>query len=188
MKSNYEDRATKFAQKIIPWFMFCDTLNDFEEAICVYNSCHSRPLFYAHGVSRIAIIRSDYVVKFDFTPIGSFANGIAGDIDSEQKVYAKAVSAHMEHLLAKTTVKEYHGRKYSIMPRINGIGREDRYWRGYCTSEEYDWLCNNINDLHEHNVGYRNGKVCVIDYAWDADQEEEEEEESYEPSIFSGAW
>jgi len=168
MKSTYEARALKFARLLAILFAGCEYLSDFEYAIECYNRTHSRKLHYAHGVSRIAIIRSDYVIKFDFIPTGSFSKGQAGNIDSELRVYSKAVADGMAHLLAKTTVGEYDGLKYAIMPRVNGINKEEWCWWEHCSEDEYDWLSENVNDLHEGNLGYRHGKVCVIDYAWDA--------------------
>lgn len=173
MKNTYEVRAAKFAALLVRLFSACSTLADFEEAIEEYNSTHSRPLNYAHGVSRIAIMRADYVIKFDLTPaedwLDDFGACRAGDNSTEQEVYARAVEAGYAYLLAKTTVMAIGGRTVSIMPRINGVGNEWRYWGDYVTDEEYDWLTDNIHDLHEFNVGYYKGKPVVIDYGWDAE-------------------
>ena len=87
MKTDYESRARKFAHVLIALFAGCESLDDFEFAISEYNATHSRPLVYAHGVSRIAIIRSDYVIKFDFCPSGWWEDGRAGSISSEAHVY-----------------------------------------------------------------------------------------------------
>lgn len=168
MKTDYESRAHKFAHVLVTLFADCESLDDFEFAISEYNTTHSRPLVYAHGVSRIAIIRSDYVIKFDFRPSGWWEDGRAGSISSESRVYAQAVADGMEHLLAKITVDYEDNRVFAIMPRIRNVGDEYREWSDYCTCEESEWLEDHINDLHCKNVGYRNGKVCVIDYAWEA--------------------
>jgi hypothetical protein len=148
--------------------MDCESLDDFIHAVDMYNMHHSRKLNYSHGVSRFAVIRADYVIKFDMTPAYGFEDGRAGNCDSEKAVYARAVEAGMAHLLAKTTLTWMNGRTVAIMPRIDHVSDEDRYWADYCTYLEYRWLRDNIYDLHSGNVGYRNGKVCVIDYAWDA--------------------
>jgi len=167
MKTNYEVRATKFAKVLVRLFENCVTFSDFTDAIRTYNENHVHPLHWANGVSRIAIIRSDYVIKFDYqTENDYWADGRAGNCESEARLYELAVSAGMEHLLAKTTILHMNGLTFSIMPRISGIGQSNRNWADYCTTEEFDWLYDNINDLHENNVGYRHGKVCVIDYAW----------------------
>lgn len=167
-KTSYESRAMKVVIMLVMLFTGCEYLEDFEERIFRYNATHYRQIKYSHGVSRIAIICADYVIKFDITPVGRFSDGSAGDIYSEQRVYTKAVIDGMEHLLAKTTVGECNGRRYCIMPRINDVGNWSKDWRDYCTAEEEEWLDNNLFDLHCGNVGYRHGKVCVIDYAWDA--------------------
>lgn len=167
MKSTYEARAIKFARLLAVLFAGCSTLSDFEYAVDWYNDHHSRKLTTAHGVSRFAIIRSDYVIKFDMIPTGAFKDGRAGNCRSEEAVYARAVADGMEHLLAKTTVLELEEHTVAVMPRINGINDDDRWWGDHCTREEYWWLDENVGDLHEGNVGYRHGKVCVVDYAWD---------------------
>lgn len=166
--TSYELRALKFARFLVALFDGCRELEDFIYAVRWYNIRHSRKLVYSHGVSRFAIIRADYVIKFNMVPEGSFSDGRAGDNSTEEDVYAMAVADGMEYLLAKTTVVKIEDRTIAIMPKINHVNDYERYWRDYCTEEEGDWLDEHINDLHEGNVGYKNGKVCVIDYAWDA--------------------
>jgi len=173
MKNTYEVRAAKFAALLVRLFSACFTLADFEEAIEEYNSTHSRPLNYAHGVSRIAIMRADYVIKFDLKPDEDWDDGFggcrAGDNSTEKEVYQRAVDAGYAYLLAKTTILTIGGRHISVMPRINDVGNEERYWGDYVTDEEYDWLTENIYDIHEGNVGYYKGKPVVIDYGWDTE-------------------
>ena len=202
MKSTYEARALKFARLLAILFAGCTDLSDFEFATECYNDTHSRKLTTSHGVSRFAVIRSDYVIKFDMVPTGRFSDGSAGNCHTEEAVYARAVADGMDHLLAKTTVVEMEGHTISIMPRIGHVGDDDRYYGDYCTQEEYQWLWENVNDLHEGNLGYRHGKVCVIDYAWDAEPDCSYESVSFDsngcpvvsssteslPSIFSGVW
>lgn len=169
MKSTYEARALKFAALLATLFEGCSDLSDFEFAVEAYNATHARKLKTSHGVSRFVIIRSDYVIKFDMYPEYGFEDGRAGNCQSEEEVYSRAVADNMEHLLAKPTVVKMGDHTISIMPKVNGVCRYDRRWWRYCTREEGDWLDDNINDLHEGNLGYRHGKVCVIDYAWSVD-------------------
>ena len=171
MKSDYESRALKFARILTALFANCFDLADFENAIDRYNCTHTHAIRYAHGVSRIAILRADYVIKVDYNPAPWWADGRAGNIESEARVYAQAVADGMEHLLAKVTVGEANGRTFAIMPRIMGVGNEERDWQDFCSYAEYEWLNRHIRDLHEHNVGYRGDKVCVIDYAWEEEEE-----------------
>lgn len=185
--STYEERARKFATNVLTrLFEGCEYLDDFVYAIEYYNAHHFRKLKYDSGVSRIAIIRADYVVKFNYRPTGSFSDGRAGDCESEQKVYARALEDGMAHLLAKTTVLTVNGLTFSIMPRIKGIGRDWHWWE-HCTREEEEWLEDNLYDLHRYNVGYRKGKVCVIDYAWDANRIEDESDSSSYYTDFSSS-
>lgn len=166
IKTNYEIRATKFAKVLANLFESCVYKRDYIEAIEIYNRSHSRKLKFADGVSRIAILRADYVIKFDFRPTGRWADGRAGDCEKEYDFYEFAVNEGMDYLLAKPTLLYLNGHTLEIMPRINGVHREDRYWGDSCTEEEEAWLWDNLYDLHEGNVGYKNGKVCVIDYAF----------------------
>jgi hypothetical protein len=169
--TTYEARAMKFARTLTALFSGCSTLDDFEFAIQWYNAHHSRKIRYAHGVSRIAIIRADYVIKFDMIPEGGFEDGRAGNCNSEEEVYSRACADGFEYLLAKTTVVTTEEHTFSIMPRVEHVNDLTRDWWDHCTEEEQDWLTENVNDLHCGNVGYRRGKVCVIDYAWDAESD-----------------
>lgn len=172
-KASYETRGINKGLQLCKVFLGCESLYDFEFCIRRYNATHKRPLKYAHGVSRITIIDTDFVVKFDYRSTSDFwKDGRAGSCESEaQFYYGKASEAGMEYLLAKPTyvsdVKTH--RSFSVMPRIDRVNDLHRTWYYYCTPDEEEWLCENINDLHRGNVGYKNDKVCVIDYAWEAE-------------------
>lgn len=166
MRTTYEERGLKFATTLAKMFQNCVYLNDFVSVIEHYNASHSRKLVFKNGVSRIAIIRADYVIKFDYEPTGWFSDGIAGNCMTELEAYEYAIEDGMEHLLAKPTVREMFGHTFSVMPRINHVGDESRRWYRTVSLEEEIWLEEHIYDMHDNNVGYRHGKVCVIDYAW----------------------
>lgn len=172
MKNDYERRAIKFAHVLARLFADCLTLDDFVDAIKHYNAHHSVPLRYNYGVSRIAILRADYVIKFDYAPdsvwdVGDGTN-LAGNNSTEEEIYERAVRDGYAYLLAKTTVVLLDGRYVSIMPRVNNVNDENRYWVYRVKEDEYNWLMENVNDIHEGNVGYYRGKPVVIDYGWDA--------------------
>ena len=63
MKTSYEVRAMRFAKMLAKLFENCVSLSDYEKMISIYNQNHPIPLNYNYGISRIAIIRSDYVIK-----------------------------------------------------------------------------------------------------------------------------
>lgn len=176
--TSYEERAIKFANILAKMFKDCHELDDFVKVINIYNFTHVRKLKWDNGVSRIAIIRSDYVIKFDYTRTDSWKDGRAGNCASELEVYAKAVEDGMAHLLAKTTVLNINGLTVSIMPKINHVNDQNRNWWKHCTREEEKWLDENVNDLHDGNIGYLNNKVCVIDYAWAVRHTDDSESES----------
>lgn len=166
MKTSYEERGMKFAKVLAKMFEDCETLLDFKDAIYRYNLSHKRKLHFAYGVSRIAIIRSDYVIKFDVVPVGWFVDGHAGNCETEKEFYDFAVKEGMEYLLAKPSLGEFFGHTFSVMPFVRGVDDEKKEWCNTVNDYEYDWLKEYLNDLHRGNVGYRRGKVCIIDYAW----------------------
>lgn len=169
MKTSYEERALKFVPILLDLFANCKNEYDFRRKVREYNLTHKNQLVCKNGVSRVAIIRSDYVIKFDICAAGQGRKrGRYGNCESEQEVYKKACKDHMEHLLAKTTVYHMAGRTFSIMPRINGVGGY-RDYEAALTYEENKWLFNNVNDLHGGNYGWYKGQPIIIDYAWDAE-------------------
>ena len=163
MRTTYEERGIKFGKFLAKMFKDCENYGDFIDAMDRYNKTHKHKLCGASGFTRIAIIRSDYVVKF------TYRKGCrAGDCISEQKVYEMAEKAGMEHLFAKTTLVEECGHVFAVMPRINGVNDGNRHWWNYCTNEECSWINRHVTDLGERNLGYRKGKVCIVDYAYTA--------------------
>lgn len=166
MKKTYEERGLKFAETLAKMFQSCVYIWDFVAVIEEYNATHSRKLQWSNGVSRIVIMRSDYVIKFDYHPTGWWEDGHAGNCETEEEVYAMAEAEGMEHLLAKPTVRHLFGHTVSVMPRIKNVHNSDRWWGNYCTEKEFNWLEDNIRDLHDGNLGYRGRKVCIVDYAF----------------------
>ena len=161
MKNDYKVRAEKFAHVLVKLFASCRFLEDFEYAVHQYNNTHRYPLRIAHGISRIAIIHSDYVIKFhrreDF-------QGWAGDNISERRMYEKAVDDGYDYLLAEINLVNVDGVQVAIMPRIYGIDSTDDY-EDYLTWDEQEWVENNIGDIHSKNFGIRNNNICFVDYA-----------------------
>ena len=68
-----------------------------------------------------------------------------------------------EHLLAEPTLFCYEGYEWLIMPRIYNISN-NAAWRNL-SEDEYQWLNNYIDDMHEHNFGSLHGRLVVFDYA-----------------------
>lgn len=165
MKSDYRVRASRFLRSILPYIG--DVLTDIyevEERVKDFNRDHSRKVEVVWGSARIALITSDYVVKWDYD--ADCVKDIGGCVD-EYDAYMKAKSEGFAYLLAETTLTVINGTVFSIMPRINNIGPEHHKGeiKDYLTPNEYDWIWHFNKDIHHYNWGIRHGKACVIDYA-----------------------
>lgn len=165
MKSDYRIRAKKFLKSIFPYidgYMFC--VGDVEERVNEYNRDKSRHVQVCSGSARIALITSDYVIKWDYDE--DCVNDIGG-CEDERRAYEAAMKDGYEYLLAEITLVDFHGYQFGIMPRIKKIG--PMYHEGdiqeYLTPNEFDWLFEFDKDIHHWNWGIRCGKPCVIDYA-----------------------
>lgn len=164
MRNTYEIRAQKFIRAIAPYFVDCEDLFDFQRAIFDFMMDHPRRhIHYDHGMTRFAIITSDYVIKIDYSPenIKQFGGG-----EQEIAFYQMAEREGMAHLFAKISRYDFNGRRFYIMPKVTGID-EDRWedaWY-YMTAEEWEWCeDHNLHDLHCKNYGIMNGKVKIFDY------------------------
>ena len=178
-KNNYEVRAQKFIQKVFPYIEE-DMFNPYsvEKAIDKFNEDFHRSVKVHYGDARIAIITSDYVVKFDYD---SESIEEIGGCEQEIELYEQAVEDGFDYLFAKTSRYDYEGYSFYIMPKINGIGQYKNIYHHadyYMTYEEKDWCdAHNLTDLHCNNYGFRKGKVCIVDYAFIEHEFEWEDEE-----------
>lgn len=113
------------------------------------------------GAARTAIITSDYVIKID-----TGKPGIYGGCEREMEFYDYACDHGMEHLLAKPTRFNYKEIDFYIYPRARVLAdmARSKNWHDKLTCNEQSFV-NEICDLHEGNVGFLHGRVCIIDYA-----------------------
>ena len=162
--TNYIVRAQKFVRDIYPFI--AGEYKDMDKvaySIAEFNQMNHRNVKLDHGLTRIALITSDYVVKFDYDEnrVAQFGGG-----EAEIELYKQAEADGYAYLFAQITRYEYMGRCFYIMPRIDGIGKYEYQdaWE-FMTDAEYDWCCEHgLFDLHEKNYGWRDGRVCIIDY------------------------
>ena len=159
MRNSYEVRAQKFIQQIAPYLKGMTDHDEREYAVDCFNFDHNRKVHYAHGMTRFALITSDYVVKVDY------ASTRWGDSEDEMELYEEAVEDGFEYLFAKISRYDYKGISFYIMPRIHGIGRSWRDADWYLTDKERDWIYDHVRDLHNENYGWKNGRVVIFDYA-----------------------
>ncbi len=163
MRNTYEVRAEKFIHEIFDYIWECEEVDDYKRAMTRFNYEHHRRVRIAHGLTRVVLITSDYVVKIDCGSrncIDSFG-GCANEFD----IYAQAEEDGFAYLFAKPTEIVYQGLSFCVMPRIYGIGRklDDANW--HLSSEESDWVSERVFDLHYHNYGWKDGHPVLIDYA-----------------------
>lgn len=166
MKSDYRSRAIRFLRAIIP-YLDNDIFNpdEVEEKICEFNRAKNRKIVVSWGSARIALITSDYVIKWDYDRDNVHEIGGCAD---EYYAYQQAKEQGFGYLLAESTLIMVNDIEFSIMPRISYVGPQYHYKgsiENYLTEEEFDWLTRFSKDLHHYNWGIRQGKACVIDYA-----------------------
>jgi hypothetical protein len=160
---SYVDRAKDFIEQVFPYIDPCQNPRDARQRILMFNANFNRKVIVSSGLSRIALITSDYVVKFDYDPEEVEC---IGGCENEIEIYAHATEEGFEYLFAKLTPYTYNNRTFYIMPRIYGIGRGQNYAEHYMTHEERNFCRKyRISDLHFNNYGFRNGHVCLVDYA-----------------------
>lgn len=165
MKSDYRVRARHFLETIYPLLDGHWGSPDMcRRILSAYNIRHSRRVLVNYGIARIALVTSDYVIKFDYDE--SEVERVGG-CESEVEFYQFAKQEGFEYMFAEITPFEYMGRTFYIMPRINGIRR-----KAFCHAEEFfdgierDFLDNYLNDLHDENYGWFNGSPVIFDYAY----------------------
>ena len=168
IKTDYEVRAKAFIKEFAPYLkgIRVTRSNSYRiyDAVRRFNVDKKRNVKVASGASRIALITSDYVVKLDF------GTTWAGNSKTEMLGYQQAQKDGYEYLLAKISLYKYCNRNFFIMPRARVA--ETLTWRGQkrlwskLTEDERSYIHANFEDLHENNWGSLNGKLILIDYAW----------------------
>lgn len=164
---NYEARAKDFIAQIYPYIENCKTTDSIYNVINKFNIEHHRKVKVARGSTRVVLITSDYVIKFDYDGWGK---NTFGSCRSESRMYKQAVKEGYAYLLAKITpYRQHYNRTFYIMPKITGIGREWDDAENFVEDEEaYKWLCDNIGDRHFMNYGWKDGHIVMIDYAYNS--------------------
>jgi len=162
MKTDYTVRAQKFLNEIFPVIeKFLDDPYDLADALFDYCEKNHMRVNVRNGVSRWAIIRSDYVIKYDYDK-----ECWAGNCPNEVIKYAQAEEDGYAYLFAKITPVISHNITFYVMPRIKNIGCHRSLIRAL-TNDEWDYIFSMTDDLHCNNYGWENDKPVIIDYACD---------------------
>ena len=175
---NYIERAKDFVQQVFPYINGLERPWEVRERIRSFNADFNRKVIVKNGCARIALITSDYVVKYtwDFEEACTIGDGA-----NEVSVYAMAKAEGFDYLFAEITPFEYKDMTFYIMPRIYHIGEAEYTHADSFMNEEEQHFCErmHLTDLHWSNFGFRNKKICIVDYAYILNEEawEEEEEE-----------
>ncbi len=164
MKTSYIVRAKKFINTIFPYIYSChNSVAMVRRIIDNYNMDHRRNIIVCHGATRIVLVTSDYVIKWDYD---EYNVNKYGGCAREYDVYSLACNEGYEYLLAECTSIEKEDMIFNIMPRYNM--REDEYkpyFEEVLNDDECKWLEENIGDLHDNNYTIVNGTIIIIDYA-----------------------
>lgn len=164
MKSDYTVRAKKFLNDIYPFIRNSRDIYEIKMNVRMYNWRKSRKVSCAHGISRMALITSDYVIKFNL-PKKNFCSG-CGDCENEMRFYNFAAEHGYEYLFAKITKVTIEGKNFYIMPRIEGIGKfPGSYVDEFLNEDDRSFVENYLYDMHDENYGWKNGYPVIIDYA-----------------------
>ena len=110
MRNSYEVRAERFIYQLYPYIQNCECYYDFDKAIKFFNIRNRRKVIFAHGLTRVAFITSDYVVKMTFGRQDYINN--FGDCEAEYHMYKRAERDGFDYLLAKPTLLEYNNIKF----------------------------------------------------------------------------
>ena len=160
---SYIERAIDFIHEIDPLINNIHSYASVFYAVAEFNNTYHRNVIFCNGAVRYALLTSDYVIKFDYEPeeVESL-----GGCEDEVKIYEKAQEEGFGYLFCPITRYVYGHRFYYIMPRVRGVSTAGCFAWNFMTEEEEAW-CKGIglSDLHEDNYGFRDGHVCLIDYA-----------------------
>lgn len=185
---NYIERAQDFIQHIYPFIedVQYDVYN-LGYAIEQYNQRFNRKVLFRHGISRIALITSDYVIKYNFD---EDEVACVGGCEDEMRIYSIAKREGFAYLFAEITRFYYGGKNFYIMPRIRGIGSHEWDYADAFMTDEEEQFCNSlhITDLHCNNYGFRKGHVCLVDYACGLEEERTEYNTSSSSSSSSSSF
>lgn len=157
----YKDNAREFLKEFVP---ILEKTMGFGSAVRAYNygKIKAHQVSMNCGATRVAILGSDFVVKFDYGD--RFNIREFGGCATEYRFYRSTLAhdkSYLPCLMEMSKIKVYN-HYYYIMPKATRVGNTS--YRRF-SAEERRWLNNRVWDLHKGNLGVFNGRAVVIDYA-----------------------
>lgn len=176
MKSDYRVRATKFLRSLWRYLREVNIMDtdEVQWAVDKYMADHpSRRISVCSGSARVAIITSDYVIKWDYDEENVEE---IGGCEAERGIYLNAKRAGFGYLFAETTSLEYEGYDFVIMPKIPNVQKHKDSIKNHLSYYENEYIKSiHLIDLHSYNWGMKNNKPVIIDYAYINNYETESE-------------
>ena len=168
IKNDYEVRAKKFINEFAPYLKGIRITKSNSHAI-------TKVKFYYivrsnKNNARNTRINFNIALLIDIKAANCLTNSWAGNSKTEMLGYQQAQKDGFEYLLAKISLYKYRNRSFFIMPRAKvattlAWKSQERLWYKL-TEDERRYLRDNFEDLHRNNWGSLNGKLVLIDYAW----------------------
>lgn len=163
--TSYEERAKNFLARIYP-IISNHLTNPYEIEDCMdrFNEKNNRNVVVHWGSARVAIITSDYVIKWEYD---QHMASMVGGFKNELGLYERAKEDGFAYMFAKITPFTYQDFPFYIMPRIEPAESMDGVAQAWeCMTEaEADWcFSQRLSDLHEGNFGFQDGHICIFDY------------------------
>lgn len=158
--ADYRENAREFLKEFLPYIQFCNEPWAYKAAVRTYNKEHGTHIVVKNGATRVAVIGRNFVVKFDYGTDRCYFGGCY----DEYRFYRDTLRNDSEMaacLMECSKIKVEH-HFYYVMPRATRIGELSTY---VFSDEEEDWIFDHVNDTHDGNIGWYNGRPVIIDYA-----------------------
>lgn len=168
MTNDYITRAKRFINEFVG---FCG--NEFDQTdYCIteqlvkrFNEKRRRHVILANGSVRLALLTSDYVIKWDYDEEAVCEyGGCEDELDFYNQIRDKAIVKYF----APIERYDVHGLTFYIMPRADMRKHKEGLvanWRLWCDSFDADWIEERLCDMHKGNWGFIGEQFTIVDYA-----------------------
>lgn len=161
----YKMHAYLFLRNLFSYVKNWHDIDDVNDAIDKTFWNHGLSATLELGSSRMVVVGKDFAIKWNYDD--EVIDSIGG-CEEEFQTYQKSLSTGYAHLLAPIFRLSYRDRNFYIMPRVHNIGPREHGYKKLeecVTKKEWEWLINNIGDIHSYNWGLEGNRPIMIDYA-----------------------